>query len=70
MWIDAKKELPPSTKGAYSDADVFVCRMYKYGIGRTLNGKWIDMKNEPMDDVILWMHKPEITEPMRKLFTE
>ena len=68
FWHDAKKELPKRTKGNYSDNDVFVCQMYKYTIGRTYNNKWIDTKNEDLEDVILWAYIPKIPEDMRTLF--
>lgn len=68
FWHDAKKELPKRTKGSYSDVDVFVCRMYGYSIGRTLNNKWINMNNEELQDVVLWAYIPEIPKYMCSLF--
>lgn len=67
-WKIAKDELPARTQGAYSDADVFIARMFVYDIGRTLNGKWVNMKNEPIDDVILWMYKPPIGKEFNEAF--
>jgi hypothetical protein len=68
FWKDAKKELPKQTKGSYSDVDVFICRMYRYDIGRTKDGKWINMKNEPIDDVVLWAYMPKIGDEFKDCF--
>jgi hypothetical protein len=68
FWHDAKKELPKRTKCSYSDANVFVCQMYKYTIGRTFNNKWVNMKNEELTDVVLWAYIPEIPKEMHFLF--
>ena len=68
-WRDAKNDLPPTHKlGSYSPSDYLLCRMYCYDIGRTLNGKWVDMENNPLDDVILWAKMPEIPKQFNKLF--
>lgn len=68
IWYDAQKDLPKQTKCSYSDVDVLICRMYKYEIGRTFNGQWINMKNEPLNDVILWSYLPKIPKKMESLF--
>tara|TARA_R110002050_G_scaffold79261_13_gene169502 strand:- start:4262 stop:4654 length:393 start_codon:yes stop_codon:yes gene_type:complete len=68
FWRDAKKELPKKTKGSYSDVDVFICRMYRYDTGRTKDGKWVNMKNEPIDDVVLWAYIPKIKDEFKECF--
>ncbi len=68
FWHDAKTNLPKRTKGSYSDQDVLICQMYKSNIGRTYNNKWVDMKNEELNDVILWAYIPKIPKNMHSLF--
>ena len=68
FWINPAVEMPAKTKGSYSDYDVFICRMYRIDKGRTLNGKWVDMQNKELNDVILWAHIPEIPEKFHSLF--
>lgn len=68
FWRDAKKELPKRTKGVYSDVDVFVLRTFRSDIGRTLNNNWVNIKNEPLNDVVLWAYMPVVPKSLRKCF--
>lgn len=68
MWIDASKELPPQTKGEFSDFDVLVTTLYHEEVARTKNGEWVTMKNEPLENVVLWMRIPPIPEELHSCF--
>lgn len=55
-WISVQDRLPP-TKMGWSAKDVLCLCDYSYKIGRTKNGKWVDMYNKPIS-VTHWMQLP------------
>lgn len=46
-WISADKL--PEARDGWSKKDVLCLCAYSYEIGRTRDGKWVDMNNKPID---------------------
>lgn len=42
----------------WSSQDLLVCTPYNLYIGRTKDGKWIDMRNNPIENVLFWSDIP------------
>ena len=58
-WISANCKLPEVKYGTWSKHDYLVLTLYSYEIGRTKDGKWVDMNNEALEDVTHYMPLPE-----------
>ena len=52
----------PETKLGWSKKDYIVCDKYNFHIGRTKDGQWVDMRNNPIEDVIFYCDLPMPTE--------